>query len=139
MRSTVGQWMSWGLRCASPDQPLLAALDGLDQASIHHLAIVEGEALRGVLVAEGGLLTLARDPARRARLEGLRVRDAMTPAPLPTVPPEVRLRDAAQCMLASGATCLVVQEANGPLVGIITARDLLSALVAGGSVRHPED
>lgn len=139
MRSTVGQWMTWGLRSAPPDRPLLAALATMDQEGVHHLAVVEDGQLRGLLAAEGGLLSLWRDSELRKRLEGVTLGQAMTSAPLPTVQPEVRLRDAAQCMLAYGATALVVQDPQGELVGIITARDLVSALIAGGAVRHPED
>jgi CBS domain-containing protein len=111
----------------------------MDEKGVHHLAVVEGQELRGLLVAEGALLAMWRHPERRKLLQDLQVREVMTTAPLPTADPETRLRDAAQRMLAYGATALVIHDDQGAPAGILTARDLISALIAGGAVRHPED
>lgn len=141
MRARVGQFMTWGAITARPEQPLAEALALMDEKGVHHLVVVDDrETLRGIVTAEGALLALHRSPARRQGfLRDATVAEAMVSSPLPSATPETSLKEAAQRMLAYGATALPVQDEAGELVGIMTARDLLAALVAGATVRHPED
>lgn len=138
MRSNVGQWMTWGCLTGAPTETLAHAMARLEERGIHHLVVVAQDELRGVLTAEGALLSLWRNPGGREALQGRTVAEVMTSAPLPTASPETPLREAAQRMLSYGATALPVEDEQGELVGIITMRDLLSALVAGAAARHPE-
>lgn len=141
MRARVGQFMTWGAITARPEQLLVEALATMEERGVHHLVVVDDQGvLRGVLTGEGGLLAIHREPRSRQGLSRTTVAEAMTSAPLPGATPETPLREAAQRMLAYGATALPIQdEATGELVGIMTARDLLAAFVAGATVRHPED
>lgn len=59
------------------------------------------------------------------------VQDAMTPV-LVTVGPEHTLRDAARAMTARRVGAAVVHDPDGQGVGIVTERDVLTALAHGG-------
>jgi CBS domain-containing protein len=58
------------------------------------------------------------------------VRDAMTPVAV-TVGPDHTLRDAARAMATRRVGAAVVNDPDGPGVGIVTERDVLTALADG--------
>jgi CBS domain-containing protein len=60
----------------------------------------------------------------------MRVRDAMSTAVL-TVGPEHTLREAARRMAARGVGAAVVHDPDGEGIGILTERDVLSAVGSG--------
>lgn len=68
---------------------------------------------------------LARAP------QDIRVRDAMRPDVV-TIPAEATLREAQERMACAGLRRLVVVDATGALVGVLSLSDIASAFVGGG-------
>ena len=130
-----------------PEAPVGTALDMMRTRRIRHLPVVdEAGGLVGI-VTDRDLRHAALAPAlqeylsvrahRRARqlaetIEGLRVRDVMTWVVV-TTGPETPLLSAALIMFESRVGSLPVLEA-GRLVGLLTERDVLKALMVEGKV-----
>jgi CBS domain-containing protein len=126
-----------------PAAPIGTALAVMATHRVRHLPVVDdGERLVGI-VTDRDLRGAAFAPAleehlsveARRRLHGVtatvggvRVRDAMTTAPV-TIEPDAPVARAAARMLEGGFSSLPVVE-GGVLVGIVTERDALRALAA---------
>jgi len=103
------------------------------QAPFHHLLVLEQDKLVGIVSDKD--LYRAISPYLDSFAENQRDRDTlarkvhqiMSREPV-TVSPELGVRAAAELMLARGISCLPVL-AQGQVVGIITWRDLLRAVL----------
>ena len=100
-------------------------------APFHHLLVMEGEELVGILSDKD--LYKALSPYLESPGENQRDRDTLSrrvhqvmSRDLVTISAEAALEEAASLMLEKGISCLPVLEA-GKLQGIITWRDLLKA------------
>ena len=100
-------------------------------APFHHLLVVEGEALVGILSDKD--LYKALSPYLESPGENQRDRDTLSrrvhqvmTRDVVTISAESALEEAASLMLEKGISCLPVLE-EGKLQGIITWRDLLKA------------
>ena len=100
-------------------------------APFHHLLVMEGEELVGILSDKD--LYKALSPYLESPGENQRDRDTLSrrvhqvmSRDLVTVAPECPLEEAASLMLARGISCLPVVSGN-TLEGIVTWRDLLRA------------
>ena len=100
-------------------------------APFHHLLVMEGEELVGILSDKD--LYKALSPYLESPGENQRDRDTLSrrvhqvmSRDLVTVAPECPLEEAASLMLARGVSCLPVVNGN-TLEGIVTWRDLLRA------------
>jgi CBS domain-containing protein len=95
-----------------------------------HLPVVETKRVLGVITD--------RDVRQHAdHLDDTLVETAMTADPV-TVPPDTSIVEAASLMLVKRIGCLPVVQ-NGALVGIITATDLLRALLDIARVRGKDN
>ena len=95
-------------------------------APFHHLLVMEGEELVGILSDKDLYKAQSRGENRRDRdTLARRVHQVMS-RDLVTVAPECPLEEAASLMLARGISCLPVVNGN-TLEGIVTWRDLLRA------------
>ena len=102
-------------------------------APFHHLLVMEGEELVGILSDKDLYKVLS--PYLGSPGENQRDRDTLSrrvhqvmSRDLVTVAPECPLAEAASLMLARGISCLPVVD-GGRLEGIVTWRDLLQAAV----------
>ena len=128
----ITEIMSVGLQTIRPGTPAANARERMRAKKIHHLLVMEGDALVGVLSA--------RDVARSGRRGGgaaekRLVADFMTPKVV-TVDPETSVHRAANLMRGHSVGCVVVLEDGRP-VGIVTLADLLDQV--GGKRRHKVD
>ncbi|HUB06839.1 MAG TPA: CBS domain-containing protein [Myxococcales bacterium] len=108
---------------SSPSEHAAIAWDKMRSHHIHHLVVLEGTQVVGVL-SERDLHAL--DPKDRAEKT---VRDLMDSNPV-TVEPQTTLRDAANLLRGNGIGCLPVMEGDR-LVGIVTTTDLLEQFGRG--------
>lgn len=121
--------------CIQVDAPPseLAAL--LADRSFHHLPVVDGETLVGIVstidLARVSLENWVTDAATRAAWldEKFQIRDLMTWEPA-YIEADATVRAAAQALGDGGFHALPVLE-DGKLVGIVTSTDLLRFLAAG--------
>ncbi|MHB8416579.1 MAG: CBS domain-containing protein [Myxococcales bacterium] len=119
----IADVMSKEVAESSPSEHAAVALDKMHSHHIHHLVVLDGTQVVGVL-SERELHAL--DP--RVRIEKT-VRELMAPNPV-TVSPGMTLREAANLMRGNGIGCLPVLEGDR-LVGIVTTTDLLEQLGRG--------
>jgi len=130
-----------------PEAAVGTALDVMRTKQIRHLPVVDGAGTLIGIVTDRDLRHAALAPAldeylsvrahRRARLtsetlENLRVKDVMTWAVV-TTGPEAPLTYGALIMFESRVGSLPVLE-HGRLVGMLTERDVLKALLLEGKV-----
>ena len=115
----------------SPDDTLAEASAKMWQQQTGSLLVMEGDKLTGIVTERDVLRTVAegRDP------KSVSLRDVMT-TDVVTIPPDTRLKDAAEIMFNKWFRHLPVVAASGEVAGIISLRDLLS-LVAEG-MEEPE-
>ena len=133
---TVGDVMTRLVVTASMDMPFrtLAAL--MDEHKISALPVLDDAGQVAGVVSESDLLRKAEfqnDPAaehaprghgRRARADGLTAGEVMT-SPAVTITPQASVVAAARALDRRHVHHLVVADADGTLVGIISAHDLL--------------
>lgn len=111
------------LRTIPPAEPVSLAKELFRRYDIHHLVVVDGKQVVG-LVADRDLMDAQDDTP---------VRKVMTNRPV-TISPDETVRKAAALMAGQVIGSLPVIE-DGKLVGIVTTYDLI-ALLAKGSA-HP--
>jgi acetoin utilization protein AcuB len=112
----VSEMMSRTLVTASPGDTVAIARDRLRVNQIHHLLVMSGEQVVGVLAF--------RDLAGKP--DDVRVEELMS-REIATIDAASTLRRAASLMIRSTTGCLPVVE-NGKVAGIITTTDLMKVL-----------
>jgi len=129
---TVRRFMTPDPMTLGPEDSLMRALELMRLRHIHRIPIVLGDALLGLLVegdlkrAEPSMLSQSQDEFNRVMEETpisrIMIRDPMT------ISPDAPLLSAAQTLHSTKYGSLPVVE-DGRVVGIITANDMLRALV----------
>ncbi|GAA2310546.1 hypothetical protein GCM10010149_71210 [Nonomuraea roseoviolacea subsp. roseoviolacea] len=120
------QVMSRVLVAVTPDESPLMAWELMRRAGVHHLPVVDGRHVLGVLSRERLAASWSGGPYEQS---GRRVGTMLGGEPRPRVGPRDTLRRVACVMADAGADAVPVVSERG-LVGLITARDVLVA-VAG--------
>lgn len=127
----VSEIMSVGVQTVRPGTPATAARERMRTKKIHHLLVMEGGEVRGVLSARD----LARTGRRGNTAQKLLVTDFMTPRVV-TVTPDTSVHRAANMMRGQSIGCVIVAD-DSRAVGIVTLADLLDHV--GGQRRHRRD
>lgn len=112
------------------DDPVRVIQFKLEQGHFHHLLVVDGDRLVGV-ISDRDLLralspfvgTYSERPLDLNTLKR-RAHQIMSRNPV-TVQRHTNIADAARILLDRNVSCLPVLEANGDIAGILTWRDLL--------------
>ncbi|MEU8801049.1 CBS domain-containing protein [Spirillospora sp. NPDC048819] len=123
---TAGELMTRDLLTIAASESVLMAWELMCKAEVHHLPVTDDE---------GGFLGVIDAPTLTARWNAgvpqhaRRPVTTLLPSPPPTaVRPSATIPEAARAMLESGDDHVPVTNDHGALVGLITARDLISAL-----------
>jgi acetoin utilization protein AcuB len=122
--------MSTEVKTIAPNASVGEARTLMDTAGVHHLIVVEGGQVVGVLSARdlGGRASNGRGEGDRARVESI-----MSPHVV-SMAPDATIRQAANRLRGRGIGCLAVMD--GPkLRGIVTTTDLLELI--GRGVERP--
>ena len=128
--------MSCGVTMVDGNDTLDYAEDLMEKAGVHHLPVMEGAHVIGVLSQRDLFQHRMADAlgygvlSQRKLLHVIQVREVMSQPPL-TVRPEATVREAGLAMLDKRVGCLPVVE-DGCLVGVVTQRDLLRCLIEAG-------
>jgi len=112
-----------------PDATLLAAASAMDDMEVGSVVVVGGGGLEGILTERDILKAVAAG----ASFETESVGSYMTSLP-DTFGPEQSVRDAADWMLATGYRHLPVVEVSGRVVGMVSIKDVLWAVIQSGEV-----
>ncbi|SEH02440.1 CBS domain-containing membrane protein [Nonomuraea solani] len=130
---TAAQVMSRILVAVKPAESPLMAWELMRRAGVHHLPVVDGPHVLGLLTREDLAASWSGGPQEQSTRH---VRDLLDPARRPRVRPETPLTQVAAVMLDAGVDAVPVLSGDG-LIGLISARDVLSA-VAGRVVPSQE-
>lgn len=125
--------MSVNVETLNPDDDLDLASMLMRLDRLHHLPVMEGDQLVGI-ISDRDVLSAQRssfagcdkDETRRFNM-GIKARDAMT-SKVDTISPEASVVEAAQMLRERGYGCLPVVE-DGRVVGIVTPTDFLGLVV----------
>lgn len=114
-----------GAEVVGLEATLLDVSKEMVEVGVGSVGVIDGHDLVGIFTERDGLRAVAAgvDPAEAV------VRDWMTPTP-DTFAPDVDVEEAAAWLLETGYRHLPVMQ-DGELLGIVTIRDLLWALVEG--------
>ncbi|MEU8246634.1 CBS domain-containing protein [Nonomuraea sp. NPDC048916] len=123
---TARQVMSRVLVAIRAEESPLMAWELMRRADVHHLPVIEGTRVVGVLTREDVAATWSGGPQQQSDRQ---VRSLLGREPRPRVGPDTPLARVAAVMVDSGCDAVPVVTRGG-LVGLITARDVLAA-VAG--------
>jgi acetoin utilization protein AcuB len=131
---TIQDIMSRDVVTVSPGTALMEIRKLLHERGFHHLLVVEGDELRGVISDRDVLRALSpfldtrSETARDVRTLTKNARDMMRDDPI-TVAPDTSIEDAAQVLLDRSISSLPVVD-GGKLLGIVTTKDLLEHYAA---------
>lgn len=125
-RRAVAEVMTLDLLTISESESVLMAWELMCQAGVHHLPVADDEG-GFVGVVDAQTLTASwnasgPEQARRA------VTTLLPPGPPVTVPPTATVAEAARAMMKAGRDYVPVTDDRNVLVGLLTARDLVSGL-----------
>ncbi|WP_084965797.1 HPP family protein [Thermoactinospora rubra] len=129
---TASQVMSRILVAVSPEETPLLAWEIMRRAEVHHLPVVEGARLLGLLSREDLTRAWSGNPETLSRQ---RVRTLLSGRRQPYVRPEDPLPRVAAAMLDAGRDAVPVM-ADGALAGLVTVNDVLAAVA--GRIRPAE-
>lgn len=141
LSARVEDEMTTGLVTVTPDATLADAQQLFARHRFHHLPVVEGEELVGILSdrdilrAVSPFLGTLAERGQDLETTTRRVHRVMSRA-LVTVEGSTSMADAAVLMLSKSVSCLPVLAA-GRLVGILTTRDMLRFVVLGSGGELP--
>jgi acetoin utilization protein AcuB len=116
------------------DDSLEVIREIFQKLSFHHLLVVSGEKLIGVisdrdfLRATSPFLDTMSESTRDLATLQKRAHQIMSPHPI-TVSPDMKVVDAAQLLLEKDISCLPVVSEENELRGIITWKDLIHGLL----------
>ncbi len=124
--------MSRKVETVPPDLPAEEAWTRMRLRGIHHLVVMEGNAITGILSTRdlGG-------PRGAAVRKDATVGDLMTPRPV-TVEPDTTIKRAANVMRGHSVGCLPVVR-GGKVKGIVTVSDLLDLIGRGIERAEPAE
>lgn len=120
MNEPISSIMSTNLLTVSPEMPLSEVKDLFKKKSIHHVPVVEGKKIVG-LITTSDLYWLNKT---FQEYEGMQASDVMT-SKLATLNPDAKIGVAAQIFLRNWFHALPIVDENGDLLGIVTTFDIL--------------
>ncbi|MFI6317815.1 HPP family protein [Nonomuraea sp. NPDC050556] len=126
-RLTARKVMSRVLVAVAPEESVLMAWEIMRRADVHHLPVVRGARLLGVLTREDVTAAWYGGPEAQSSQQ---VQELVVRRRTPRVHADEPLERVCSTMLDAGHDSVPVLAEDGALVGLITARDVLAA-VAG--------
>jgi CBS domain-containing protein len=126
----------------SPDSTLPAARALMEQKGVHHLLILEGNRLAGIVSSADFLkIALLQDPgvdsaAQTGREPLFRIRDIMQTR-VAVLPGNASLKEAARALLLGGFHALPVVAVDGSPIGMLTSSDLAALLIEQLELEDP--
>ncbi|WP_439681261.1 CBS domain-containing protein [Embleya sp. MST-111070] len=133
----VTEVMSTALLTVAGDESLLRAWELIQRTGFHHLPVVDEEGRCVGLLERGDLAVACALPA--ISLAERYVGDLLSGGAQPQVSSSARLAEVAEVMHEHAVDAVAVTDDNEALVGLVTARDLVTALAGRTSPHGPRD
>ncbi len=130
----IGRIMTIRVVTIEMDDSLEVVRDIFKKVRFHHLLVVDNEKLVGIisdrdmLKAVSPFVGTMSETTRDQATLNKRAHQIMSHHPV-TVRSSCSLQEAAQLMLARGVSCLPVTTMNGEVLGIVTWKDVLRAIL----------
>ncbi|WP_331767939.1 CBS domain-containing protein [Embleya sp. NBC_00896] len=134
---SVADVMSTALLTVAGDESLLMAWELIQRTGFHHLPVVDEDGRSVGLLERGELAVACALPA--ISLAERYVGDLLSGGVQPHVPTSARLAEVAEVMTDHAVDAVVVTNDNDAMVGLVTARDLVSALAGRKPAHGPSD
>ncbi|GAA3560267.1 hypothetical protein GCM10022419_046130 [Nonomuraea rosea] len=129
---TAADVMSRVLVAVKPTESPLMAWELMRRAGVHHLPVVEGRQVLGILTREQLAASWSGGPQEQSNRQ---VSELIESEPGPSAAPDASLALIAAIMLDTGRDAVPVVS-DGGLVGMVTARDVLSAVAGRTEPAH---
>lgn len=123
----ISRFMASPLTTIAPGDTVLAATALMERRGVHHLLVMDGERMAGIL-SSADLLKIALLAPTPADALDLRVRDVMQ-SRVAVLRETATLRDAARALSLGGFHALPVLAADDTPIGMVTSTDLVGILV----------
>ncbi|MGW1997687.1 CBS domain-containing protein [Embleya sp. NPDC001921] len=133
----VADVMSTALLTVAGDESLLMAWELIQRTGFHHLPVVNEDGRCVGLLERGDLAVACALPA--ISLSERYVGDLLPGGSQPHVPVTARLAEVADVMTEHAVDALAVTDDDDTMVGLVTARDLVSALAGRKPAHGPRD
>lgn len=133
-RRKVSDWMSQSLHTIDEDASVIEAFHMMKERGVRRLPVMRNGRLCGIVTDRmlkdysPGKASMLDTWEAHYLLSKTPVRDAMNPKPF-TVEPDAELTEAAKIIRENRLYGLCVVDRKGDLVGIVTTKDLIDALV----------
>ena len=131
---TVGSIMTSRVVTIAMDDSLEVIRDIFKQVKFHHLIVVDGETVVGLIsdrdyfkAISPYVDTLSETHRDRATLEK-RAHQIMSPSPV-TVERSCPIQEAARVMLNRSVSCLPITYSNGSMAGVVTWKDVFKVFL----------
>ncbi|MFI1583820.1 HPP family protein [Embleya sp. NPDC020630] len=134
---SVADVMSTALLTVLGDESLLMAWELIQRTGFHHLPVVDEDGRCVGLLERGELAVACALPA--ISLSERYVSELLPGSVQPQVSISAGLAEAAEVMTEHAVDAVAVTDDNDTLVGLVTARDLVSALAGRTSPHGPRD
>ncbi|MET7298518.1 CBS domain-containing protein [Embleya sp. NPDC005575] len=134
---TVADVMSTALLTVAGDESLLMAWELIQRTGFHHLPVVDEDGRCVGLLERSELAVACALPA--ISLAERYVGDLLPGGSQPHVPSSARLAEVAEVMTDHAVDALAVTDDSDAMVGLVTARDLVSALAGRKPAHGPTD
>lgn len=122
----VREVMHVAFRSIDENETVLVAWELMERTGYHHLAVVRADGRCSGVLERGDLAVHCAAPANR--LSGLRIADLPRSRRTVRVHPDTSITDAARAMCRSDSDAVPVTDSGGRAIGLVTARDLVTAL-----------
>jgi len=123
----ISRFMTRPLVTIGPGDTLVAATAVMEERDVHHLLVVEGERMVGIL-SSADLLKLALMAPTPAETLDIRVREVMQ-SRVAVLRDTATLHEAARALTLGGFHAMPVLAADDSPIGMVTTSDLVSILL----------
>lgn len=112
----------------TPGATIIAAARRMEELSIHHLVVVDGERRLQGMISERDLLRVGKSSPQ--------LLDTVYSKQVVAASPDTQVRQVAQAFVEHGFNAMPVVDGEGKVVGIVTRTDLLHLLVSGPNLER---
>jgi CBS domain-containing protein len=124
----ISHIMTTPVETVTPGATISAAAKRMEDLSIHHLVVVDGERRLQGMISERDLLRSGKNSPE--------IIDTICSKQVVAASPDTQVRQVAQAFVEHGFNAMPVVDGEGRVVGLVTRTDLLHLLVSGPNLER---